>query len=143
MSYGWFDIMIHVLLIPIYQIISTLRHEGAHALTAKAYGFPITVFKILPHRHDGHFYWGRVSWLPTNRDRWLIYMMPYIVNVVSLAAGTAMIRFIDWSSFHLYTLTAIMLVLSPAIDTIYNFCKYLFFGRGDFARVLHGEGSGC
>lgn len=143
MTYSWSDVIIHAALLPIYQIVSTLRHELAHALTAKAYGFPITAFKILPHMHDGQFYWGRVSWLPTDRDRWLIYMMPYIVNVIALAAGISMVKLIDWSSFHPYTLTVIMLVLSPAIDTIYNFGKYLFSRRGDFARVLSEEGSKC
>jgi len=136
MSYSWTDIAIHVLLIPIYQIISTLRHEGAHALTAMAYGFPIITFKVLPHRFEGNFYWGRVSWLPTDKDRSLIYMMPYIVNLLFIAVGVLLTKLVEWSSFHIYAVAMILLVISPAIDMVYNFGKYLFCRRGDFAQIL-------
>lgn len=130
----------HLLAYPLYQIVSTFRHEGSHAAEVWFHGGVVVQFKILPHFYRGDFYWGRVRWITPFSAAYALAILraPYAVNAASIAWGFVLARAIavglvqmnHWTRFGL-----IMLLVSPAIDTLYNAGKWLFRGTGDFARM--------
>jgi hypothetical protein len=135
MNWTWTDVLIHLLAYPIYQIIGTIRHEGSHALAAMSCGASILEFRFLPHRREGKFFWGYVSWssgLDLEQMR-LVYLAPYLVDVFLLITGSVVLRMHQFENFHWLAFAVIMLLLSPAIDTLYNLGKWAVKGTGDFA----------
>lgn len=140
MDWTWIDILIHILLLPIYQIVGTLKHEGAHAIAAKLSGFEIMSFKFLPHRYNGSFYWGRVTWKPKalfTKPNTHMFLAPYYVDIVCIVAASAVIWNVDWESFFWFAFTVIMLGFSPIVDTAYNVLKWKLKGTGDWARAMN------
>ena len=78
--------------LPFVWFMWTLIHEAAHAITARAFGHTVLSFKPFPHKADGKFYWGRVTYKYQGKDQWLIKVMPYIVDlVVAIGFGVGMI----------------------------------------------------
>jgi len=82
---------------PPTYFLGVIVHEGSHALWAKAYGYEVTRFKILPGRHPqtGAFYFGYTSItgrMPDGEKTWFL-LAPKITDTVllggySLAIGT-------------------------------------------------------
>ena len=130
----------HLIAYPIYQILGTLRHEGAHAAEVIWHGGVVFEFRILPHFYRGSFYWGRVRWVTpiTVAQAIDVLKAPYYVNVACIAWGMVLARAVQLqvvSMDHFTRFGLIMLVLSPAIDTLYNLGKWFIHGVGDFARI--------
>lgn len=55
------DLLWLLLFIPGF-FLQTLVHEGAHAAVISLFDGELVTFKPWPHRHNGRFYFGRVSW---------------------------------------------------------------------------------
>ena len=141
MELCWIDVLIHLLAYPLYQLLSTLRHEIAHAVAAKLAGYTITSFKFWPHRdkHDGIFRFGYVAWqLPkgVTKTSAHVTMAPYYVDVVLLVTWVFIYTFVDFSKVHWWLFVAIMLLVSPMLDMIYNVFKAILFNSGDWMAVL-------
>ena len=91
-----------VLAAPLFLIWTTI-HEGSHALAARLAGAEIQTFKPWPHRFEGRWYFGRMSYEPyephCRRGRWFIMAIPYIVDVVAFSVLVAWLFCMasDWS----------------------------------------------
>jgi len=137
-NWEWIDLLWHLLAYPIYQILGTIRHEACHALTARSFGADILEFKFLPgRRDDGQWYWGYVRWrgdLDRDQKR-LTLMMPYILDTILIFGGTLLLRLNEFPNFHWMAFAAIMLIVSPALDVVYNLLKWAIRGTGDFAKA--------
>ncbi len=143
MIFTWSDIWPHLLLIPLYQILGTIRHELMHALFGKWNGLRITKIHVWPGLLDGRWMWGYVQWegqpksLPWMRH---VYLAPYYINFVCLVSGVLILNLVEWENFHWLAVTAIVLVISPVIDTLYNILKYVVRRTGDWALAFPDGG---
>lgn len=112
--------LLWVLAYPLYQIISTFRHEAAHALFAWLEGAHIEKFVFWPSVHETWgFRWGYVLW--EGNTTWLSTAAPYIIDLL-----TFLLFF--WLCMHSYFkrrwlwVNAIAIgLLSPFINSIYNY----------------------
>lgn len=87
-----------VLAAPLLLIWTTI-HEGSHALAARLTGAEIRTFKPWPHRFEGRWYFGRMSYEPqSEKGLGFIVAAPYIVDVVGFSALIVWLFFIasDW-----------------------------------------------
>jgi len=130
----------HLIAYPIYQILGTLRHEGSHAIEVMWHGGVVWQFQILPHFYRGSFYWGRVRWVnPLSAEKAIrVLKAPYYVNAACIAWGVVLGRAVLLEVValdHIARFGLIMLLLSPAIDTLYNLAKLILRRDGDFARI--------
>lgn len=138
---GWKVLLIHLLAYPIYQILGTLRHEGAHAIAAMLYGFRIIEFKVFPHVADGKWYFGHVYYDTGGEEPSSnIHLAPYYVDVICGVALAAVLRLVEFSNVHWALFALIMLGVSPVLDTGYNVMKWFLWRRGDFAMAFGKEG---
>ena len=133
----------HLLLYPVYQIVGTLRHEGAHAIAAIISGFEIVQFRFWPSKVDGVFYWGFVRWrarmpyefgYPPRASRH-VFLAPYYVDLVFIVAGAVVLAAVEISEPHVYMVALVSLIISPIMDCIYNIAKARWLGRGDFVEA--------
>ena len=134
MEWSWWDVLVHLALYPAYQILSTARHELAHAIAGRLAGLRILEVHILPTRRDGRWYWGFVRWegMPNVH----CFLAPYYVDLACLPAGIWLtVRPPAWP-FHAWAAAVVMLLVSPAIDTLYNLLKWRLRGTGDFAAAF-------
>jgi hypothetical protein len=129
----WQAVALHALLYPLYQIISTVRHELAHAIAARLSGLTVTEIRVLPCRRDGRWYWGYVRWEGTANVH--CYRAPYYVNAACLPVGVWLALDPPAWSLHAWVVAIVLLLVSPIVDTLYNLLKWRFYGRGDFAVV--------
>ena len=65
--------------LPIHVMISTLRHEGSHALWAMAEGARITEFVFWPTTRWG-FKWGYI--LYDGKTSWVVSAAPYLCDLL-------------------------------------------------------------
>jgi hypothetical protein len=99
------------------------------------YGLDVKSITIFPSIIGGKWYFGYVQFDgPTNS---MISLAPYYVNLVILILGLiatfylhGMIPFFWWANF------AVMFVVSPIIDTLYNLLKWKIGDRGDFKSAV-------
>lgn len=54
----WWFWASHLLIVPIYIILGTAKHELAHVITAKIKGFTVKTFKVIPSYYNDRFYMG-------------------------------------------------------------------------------------
>lgn len=125
--------VIHVLLCPLYQLVSTIRHELAHVIAAKLSGARVTEIRFLPHRRYGKWYWGYVGLEGTVNAH--SHLAPYYVNIVCLCVGIWMLINPPKIPIHWKVVSFIMLILSPVVDTMYNLTKWWLKDMGDFAEA--------
>ena len=114
---------------PIYVLLGTLRHEGSHALVGMATGAKLTSFVFWPSR--GH--WGYVEF--ATDPTWPSLAAPYVVDVAVFALGLWLCRRVPQHLHWLWVNLAVILVASPAIDSIYNYVM-AFVRGGDVAGLF-------
>lgn len=141
----WTDALIHLTVgYPVYQLLGTIRHEVSHVVAYMLAGYGVAEFRILPHRsEDGTFYWGRAvpEVKPGAQQTMAMHMAPYYTNAVLMVAWCVLQWFLPKPSevnrldLNLLIALAMMMCVSPVVDTAYNFLKYVCKGRGDFARA--------
>ena len=134
----WKVVLIHILCYPIYQILGTIRHECSHAIACWLSGVRVKSIKVIPHRHEGSFYWGRIMYNMDDFHNFTVHicLAPYYVAVVHALAFGALGAYGVLEKIenpHLFAFVAMVLLISPIADLLYNICKYLFKGSGDFA----------
>ena len=149
MNMWWLDALLHLVVgYPIYQILGTIRHELSHALAYWLAGYGVKELRVFPFRDkDGTFYWGRIVPEPRMGAKHTIHMhlAPYYTNTV-LVGGWVVFALALWQrietldavnrlEYNLLLMFAILLFVSPIVDTGYNLYKYLWRGAGDFARA--------
>jgi len=145
MTWFWPDWLFHLTVgVVLCQTIGTLRHEFAHVIASKLSGDNVKEMYIFPHMSDGMFYWGRVTWTATANSKTSVhrYLAPYYVAALVLTAGILFLKYIDgpWEHntpkyFTLWIFCVMNLVISPAVDILYNLYKWWRHGRGDFAKA--------
>jgi hypothetical protein len=138
MEWSWSDLLVHLALYPVYQVISTARHELAHAAAGWLSGMCILELHVLPGRRDGRWYWGYVRWEGTPNVH--CHLAPYYVDVACLPFGVWLALDPPRWSFHAWAAAVVMLAVSPAIDTVYNLLKWRISGTGDFAAAFARKG---
>lgn len=100
-------------------IITTARHEGAHALAAWLQGVPINELKLLPGIHpELGFYFGYVS--RGDGGNWMIDAAPYAAAVLWFAFFSVIYRSTSRNSKWRVPLFAVGIV-SPIADLAYNY----------------------
>ncbi len=137
----------HLLLFPAYLVASTTRHELAHAAAAWMLGRDVHGVWVLPHWRDEL---GRVSWRPragyhfyvgycrfSGEIDWRICLAPFAAGL-GLALGALWTVPAAEAAFgwHGWAAAVIACWLSPTVDLAWALGKWLFLGRGDFARAV-------
>ena len=87
---------------------------------------------------DGRWYWGFVRWEGTPNVH--CHLAPYYVDLACLPFGVWLAADPPAWPFHAWAAAVVMLLVSPAVDTLYNVLKWRLAGRGDFASAFGGEG---
>ncbi len=117
---------------PLYQIIGTIRHEGAHALAIMLEGGRVIKFVFWP-TWERQFYWGYVQW--SGQTDWLISAAPYLADFLTFLAFYLICTLTrvrrHWVWVNLYVIG----LLSPLINSGYRYVSS-FFRTGDLTPVL-------
>lgn len=123
-----------LLLYPVYQTIGTFRHEGSHALAAMAEGAEVTQFVFWPTFHNGRLFWGYVSW--EGSTTWLTTAAPYFCDL--LIALVALLIVLKAKPRHRWLWFNILIIgmLSPFINSAFNYSCGLAWGRNDVGELL-------
>lgn len=124
-----------LLLWPLYQAIGTLRHEGSHALMALAQGARIQEFVFLPSiSEDAGLLWGYVSW--EGSTTWLTTAAPYLTDLLTylvfFVICYCVVRIPRWLWLNLI----IVGLISPLVDSLYNYQGGFWRPASDVARLL-------
>lgn len=126
---GWW-----LLAAPLYLTIGTLRHEGAHALTALAEGAQVTRFVFWPSLRQHRLYWGYVSFHgPTT---WLTFAAPYLADLLTYAVCFVLCWRLKPHPRWLWLNLLIVGLVSPLVNSLYNYQGGLWRPYNDVARLL-------
>ena len=120
---------------PVYLIIGTIRHESAHALVAWLQGAEVTKFVFLPGLVDGQLYFGYVRWIGGDTN-WLTTAAPYFLDLLTFAVFIALCQFVCFKRHWLWLNLVILGILSPLVNSGYQYFKPGLFGRGDIGRLM-------
>jgi hypothetical protein len=120
---------------PLYQLVSTFRHEGGHALAATLEGAHVSRFVFWPSMNNGHFYWGYAQW--QGSTSWFSLAAPYLLDLL-----TASLTFwLLWRFAHLphalWLNIGIIGLLSPLVNSAYNYFGAFTNSGNDVARLLN------
>jgi len=121
--------------LPVYILIGTARHELSHALAATLEGAHVTRIHLLPSlTADRHLLWGYVNW--TGTATWLSLAAPYFCDVATFLLGLWLfrwkIRMPHWIRVQVFVIG----VLSPAINSLYNYLGVWRNASADVPRVM-------
>jgi len=112
--------LLWVLAYPLYQLISTFRHEGAHALSAWLEGAKIQEFVFWPSVHETWgFRWGYVQW--EGDTDWLTTAAPYIIDLLTFLLFFWLCMRARFERRWLWVNAIAIGLLSPFINSIYNY----------------------
>ncbi|GAB4195767.1 MAG: hypothetical protein Tsb002_28540 [Wenzhouxiangellaceae bacterium] len=108
-----------LLLIAMLILITTARHEGAHALAAWLQGVPLIEVRLWPGWSDDvGFYFGYV--IRGDGGNWLIDAAPFIAALLWALLAYLILR--QWPVHRRYRQAALWLGLfSPVFDLAYNY----------------------
>jgi len=126
--------LLWLLAYPVYQIIGTIRHEGSHALAAMAQGADVTEFVFWPTFDLGKFYWGYVSW--EGSTTWFTTAAPYVCDLLIFFAALLIILEAKPKRRWLWFNILIIGMLSPFINSAFNYSCGLAWGRNDIGDLL-------
>jgi len=123
-----------VLLYPVYQTISTIRHEGSHALAAMAEGAKVTEFVFWPNFDLGKFQFGYVSW--HGSTTWFTTAAPYFCDLITVFVALLIILEVKPQRRWLWFNILIIGMLSPFINSAFNYFGGVAGGRNDIGYLL-------
>ena len=135
----WFwNFGIYVLCYPIIQVLSTMRHEGLHALAAWFEGAKIKKISVLPkmRKIDGNkrLTWGFIEYdypFGERRTMW-VPLAPHICMPL-VVMSTSVVLLLGNFSYHIWAILTIFGIISPFIDFTANyFFRYKRSKCGDF-----------
>ena len=112
-----------LLLLPIYLIISTYRHESAHAIAATMQGAEVMKFVFWPSFYEnGKFYFGYVSWRG-GETNWLVDAAPYFMDILTYSVFFPIIYWVKFRKHGLWLNLVIIGLFSPIVNTLYNYVR--------------------
>jgi hypothetical protein len=112
--------LLWVLAYPLYQLIGTFRHEGAHALFAWLEGAHIQEFVFWPSIHDTRgFRWGYVMW--EGDTTWLSTAAPYFMDLLTFLLFFWVCMRTHFKHRWLWVNAIAIGLLSPFINSAYNY----------------------
>lgn len=106
----------------LYLLLGNLKHEGAHAIAAKLRGYKITAFKFWPHKRDGRWMFGWVSWSGPHERH--ILLAPYYVDAALLAGLVVFLALVPASLSHWYAAGVMLMGALPVVDIARAWWKY-------------------
>jgi hypothetical protein len=127
--------LLWILAYPVYQIIGTLRHEGSHALAAMAEGAKVTKFVFWPNFDLGGFQWGYAGWVGSTT--WFTTAAPYFCDLVTFFIALLIILQVKPGRRWLWANILIIGVLSPLVNSAYNYSGGLRGSFNDVGVLLH------
>jgi hypothetical protein len=121
--------------LPIYILIGTARHELAHAFAATLEGARVQGIHLIPSLTPHHgVLWGYVNW--TGTTTWLSLAAPYFCDLLTFLLGAwifcSRITMPRWIRVQVFVIG----VLSPAINSLFNYAAALYNPTADVARVV-------
>lgn len=118
---------------PAYQIIGTIRHEGAHALAVLLEGGTVREFVFWP-TWGQRFYWGYVRWSGSGIG-WFTSVAPYLVDLLTFIVFYLVCTRIPFRRHWVWVNLYVIGLLSPLIDSGYRYVSN-FFRTGDLTPVM-------
>ena len=125
--------LLWLLLYPLYQIVSTIRHEGGHALAATLEGAHVTRFVFWPSVNEGKFYWGYAQW--QGQASWFSLAAPYFIDLLTAALALLLLWRLARPPRGLWLNIGILGLLSPLVNSGYNYLGAWFSSANDVARL--------
>ena len=119
---------------PIYQTIGTIRHELGHAVAVLARGGEVLKFVILPGVKDGLFYFGYVRY--SGEPHWLITAGPYLLDLLTFGVFFVLCMRLPFKRHWLWLNLVIFGLISPLVNSGYQYLKPLFGMVGDVPRLF-------
>ena len=120
---------------PVYQIIGTIRHEGSHALAAMTEGVEVTNFVFWPSFDLGGFQWGYAGW--TGSTTWFTTAAPYFCYLITCFVALLVILELRPRRRWLWANILILGVVSPLVNSAYNYSGGLRGSYNDVGVLLH------
>jgi hypothetical protein len=111
--------LLWLLAYPFYQIISTFRHEGAHAMIALLGGGEISKFVFWPSMYKEKFYWGYV--VCTGGKGWLFFAAPYLFDLLTFGVFFVLCMFLLFKKRWIWLNLVIIGIVSPLVNSYYNY----------------------
>ena len=127
--------LLWLLAYPVYQIIGTFRHEGSHALAAMAEGAKVTKFVFWPNFGLGKFTWGYAGW--ESSTTWFAIAAPYFCDLLIFFVALLIILEAKPQPRWLWFNILIIGMLSPFINSAYNYFSGLAGSQNDIGELLH------
>jgi hypothetical protein len=115
---------------PVYQLIGTARHELSHAAVAAWQGARITQIQIFPSFRPQGFFWGYVTWTGGQTNA-LVTAAPYLCDLAVFLAFLPLCTLATRAPRWLWINAFIIGIVSPLIDTAFNYSKLFRCGAGD------------
>ena len=104
---------------PVYQIISTFRHEGAHALVALLGGGEVNKFVFWPSIYKEKFYWGYV--ICKGAKGWLFFAAPYLLDLMTFGFFFILCMGVLFKKRWIWLNLVIIGIVSPLVNSFYNY----------------------
>ena len=120
---------------PIYQIIGTIRHEGAHALVGWLQGAEITSFNVFPKIVNGQIWWGSVSYFGGNTN-WLFDIAPYFFDLFWFILTLIILLFIPIKRHWIWINIFIFGIFLSLFNSFYNYLKHFLNMYGDVTGLF-------
>jgi hypothetical protein len=114
---------------PLYLLISTFRHESAHAVVAYLQGVDIQKLVFWPSFYNGKFYFGYVLW--QGEITWLALAAPYLFDIITYSFVFPLVFVKTFRRHWLWLNLVIIGLISPLVNSGYNYL------RGSDVRRLH------
>lgn len=115
---------------PLYQLIGTARHELGHAAVAWLQGYPITAFVFWPTED----HWGYVVWEgPVTA---VSLFGPYVLDLLTFLVAFLLIVRVRFRRRWLWLNVVILGVISPLVNSFYNYWGGLRGSSNDVGRLL-------
>ena len=120
--------------LPIYILIGTARHELSHAFAATLEGARVQSIHLIPSLAPHHgVLWGYVNW--TGTTTWLSLAAPYFCDLLTFLLGIWIFRSRVTMPRWVRVQVFVVGVLSPAINSLFNYAAALYNPTADIARV--------
>ncbi len=111
--------LLWLLAYPIYQVIGTFRHEGAHALVAIIRGGEVSKFVFWPSLYNGDFYWGYVIF--DGPKGLLSSAAPYLLDLITFCFFFPLCLFVLFKRKWIWLNLAVIGLVSPLANSFYNY----------------------
>ncbi len=114
---------------PVYLMISTIRHESAHAVIAFLQGVDIQKLVFWPSFYNENFCFGYVLW--QGEITWLALAAPYLFDIITYSFVFPIVFVNTFRRHWLWLNLVIIGLISPMINSGYNYLM------GSDVRRLH------